>query len=107
MWFYFAYIHCSNILKDSLHYTTEAVIHQTFIISIVEFFVALALTYVISSFGLVYLTERLNNLGLLMIVIPIIIGYSLGISHFKKLEVEVGNIIEYKRRNVAFTFYIN
>ncbi|HJD54893.1 MAG TPA: hypothetical protein LFW11_06175 [Rickettsia endosymbiont of Proechinophthirus fluctus] len=39
--------------------------------------------YVISSFGLVYLTERFNNLGLLMIVIPIIIGYSLGISPFK------------------------
>lgn len=175
VWFYFAYIHCSNILKDSLHYTAEAVIHQNFIISIVEFFVALALTclcykfhplkilktqlvmfltfllfsplildnitqgwqilliqlivvtfspsefpaipifyksfpvfkrftyasfiyassrtamYVISSFGLVYLTERFNNLGLLMIVIPIIIGYSLGISHFKKLEVEAGN----------------
>ncbi|AFC70950.1 MFS type sugar transporter [Rickettsia australis str. Cutlack] len=26
-----------------------------------------------------------------MIVIPIIIGYSRGISHFKKLEVEAGN----------------
>lgn len=50
-----------------------------------------AAMYVISSFGLVYLTERFNNLGLLMIVIPIIIGYSLGISHFKKLEVEAGN----------------
>ncbi|WP_342447535.1 proline/betaine transporter [Rickettsia fournieri] len=47
--------------------------------------------YVISSFGLVYLTERFNNLGLVMIVIPIIIGYSLGISPFKKLEVEAGN----------------
>ncbi|AXU06786.1 hypothetical protein [Rickettsia japonica] len=44
VWFYFAYIHCSNILKDALHYTIEAVIHQNFIISIVEFFVALALT---------------------------------------------------------------
>lgn len=49
------------------------------------------LCYVISSFGLVYLTERFNNLGLLMIVMPIIIGYSLGISPFKKLEVEAGN----------------
>ncbi|WP_228368850.1 hypothetical protein [Rickettsia peacockii] len=50
-----------------------------------------AAMYVISSFGIVYLTERFNNLGLLMIVIPIIIGYSLGISPFKKLEVEAGN----------------
>lgn len=31
--------------------------------------------YVISSFGLVYLTERFNNLGLLIIVIPIILQF--------------------------------
>lgn len=27
VWFYFVYIHCSNILKDLLHYTTGAVTH--------------------------------------------------------------------------------
>jgi len=33
---YFAYIHCGNILKNSFHYTATQVIHQNFILSIVQ-----------------------------------------------------------------------
>jgi MFS transporter, MHS family, proline/betaine transporter len=34
--FYFAYIHCGNLLKDSFHFTSEQVISHNFIISIID-----------------------------------------------------------------------
>ncbi len=48
--------------------------------------------YLITSFGLVYLTEYFGNLGILIIVIPIVIGFTFGILHFEKLENNVDNI---------------
>ena len=36
--FYFAYIHCGNLLKDSFLYSPEQVIHHNFIISIIDLF---------------------------------------------------------------------
>lgn len=181
--FYIAFIHCSNILRSNFGYTAEQVIHQNFIISIVEmlgvlplvyigyylypifilkirlvifwifilvcpyllnnvetsfdmlliqsfimFFVidntpassifliyfpifkrftyatvlyalSRALMYVITSFGLVYLTEYCGNWGLLIIVIPILIGYTFGILYFEKLEIEAGN---YPQKKIPF-----
>lgn len=47
-----------------------------------------ALVYIITSFGLVYLTKIFNNWGLLIIFIPTFIGFKFGISHFDKLEKE-------------------
>ncbi len=36
MFFYFAYVHCGNILKSSFGYNAESVIHHNLIISIVQ-----------------------------------------------------------------------
>lgn len=47
--------------------------------------------YGITSFGLIYLIKFFGNYGLLILMIPIIIGYGLGLSHFQNLEVKVGN----------------
>ena len=50
-----------------------------------------ALMYFISSFGIVLLVTYYNNYGLLVIMIPIIIGYIWGIKHFMVLEKAAGN----------------
>lgn len=44
------------------------------------------LTYMITSFGLIYLTEYFGNAGLLVILIPTAIGFIFGLLHFEKLE---------------------
>jgi MFS transporter, MHS family, proline/betaine transporter len=173
--FYLAYIHCGNILKNSFGYTAEQIIHQNFIVSIVQCLGLLSLTYlssriyplrilkikmliffiftficpyllyhisspfhllliqsfvvlftnstvpaipilyshfpifkrftytsvvyaisrafmyVITSFGVVYLTEYFNHTGLLFIMLPAAIGFVFGIYHFEKLEKAGGN----------------
>lgn len=50
-----------------------------------------AIMYIISSFGLIYLTLHFSNQGLLFILIPISIGFAFGLSHFIKLEKENDN----------------
>lgn len=45
-----------------------------------------ALIYALTSFGLVYLVKYLGDYGLLVIILPIIIGYWLAIIHFEQLE---------------------
>lgn len=173
MWplcFYLSYMHCGGILKDSFSYNSEQIIHQNFIVSIVQvsacllfafvsyrihplkilkckfvisafimlsypywlgqlqskshvlllqcgiiFFAAdaspatsifykyfpvlkrftyinftyalsRAVVYVIASFGLFYLTESIGSWGVLVIAIPVFIGYLLGLLYFEKLE---------------------
>lgn len=173
MWplcFYFSYVHCGQILKHSFNYTPEQIIHQNFIVSIVqliscfafsllcyriypliiikiklfitfiivamcpywlnnmhsEFYILLlqsaiiffacdaapitsifykyfpvfkrftyisfiyalsrALTYLITSFGFVYLVKYFGNNGVLVIMIPICIGYAFGLRYFQNLE---------------------
>ncbi len=53
--------------------------------------------YIITSFGLIYLTKYLGNYGLLIIIIPVMIGYSFGIFHFEKLEKITGNYPKKKK----------
>ncbi|WP_341789929.1 MFS transporter [Rickettsia endosymbiont of Polydrusus tereticollis] len=174
--FYFVYVHCNSILKNSFNYNSEQVINHNFIVSLIElakFFVLLylsykihplkilkvtgtiflifvlicpyllvfwiktplhllfiqsflvifapgvtpamaiffkhlpifkrftystfmyatarALTYAITSFGMIYLIKLFSHWGLLFIMLPIAIGYIFGVNHFKKLEIEVGN----------------
>lgn len=45
-----------------------------------------ALLYIISSFGLVYVSNRFGYGGILLVIIPVITGYAWGICHFEKLE---------------------
>ena len=47
---------------------------------------ARGLIYAITSFSFVYLTKKLNYLGLLIIFIPVLTGFLLGIFYFDKLE---------------------
>eukprot|EP00697_Spironema_sp_BW2_P010933 gnl/Spiro4/26461_TR13162_c0_g1_i1.p2 gnl/Spiro4/26461_TR13162_c0_g1~~gnl/Spiro4/26461_TR13162_c0_g1_i1.p2 ORF type:complete len:412 (+),score=-105.69 gnl/Spiro4/26461_TR13162_c0_g1_i1:2927-4162(+) len=173
--FYFVYIHCGNLLKTQFNYTSEEVIHQNLIVSIISLlgylvllylsykvhplkilkvkvlvfipaiiicayllnyitnpfylfliqsffilfilstnpatpvfythipifkrFTFISLTYAISralmhvttSFGLVYLVKFLGSAGLLVIMLPVSIGYAFGVLHFEKLETEAGN----------------
>lgn len=55
------------------------------------FAISHTIMYIITSFGLIYLTKYLGNYGLLIIIIPVMIGYSFGIFHFEKLEKRTGN----------------
>ncbi len=44
--------------------------------------------HLITSFGLVYLTKYLGHYGLLIIIIPIVLGFAFGINHIDELEKE-------------------
>ncbi|WP_342278520.1 MFS transporter [Candidatus Tisiphia endosymbiont of Myopa tessellatipennis] len=50
-----------------------------------------AFIYVITSFGLVYLTNYFGNYGILIVIVPTILGFAFGLNHFGNLEKEVGN----------------
>lgn len=170
--FYFTYIYCGNLLKQEFGFSVTQVIHQNFIVSIIQLLGLLTLTvlsyknsplkiikiklvlfttilvltpylitkihshymiffvqcciilfacdyvpavpitykhisvfrrftyssfsyassrvimYIITSFGLVYLIEIFDYTGLLILTIPIVIGYYWGIKHFDRLEQE-------------------
>jgi len=45
-----------------------------------------AIMYIVTSFGLVYLTESLGHWGLSVIMLPVAIGFLWGINYFEKLE---------------------
>jgi hypothetical protein len=45
-----------------------------------------AVTYVITSFSLVFLTDLLGYYGLWVIMLPVNIGFIWGVQHFEKLE---------------------
>lgn len=50
------------------------------------FAMARAFVHVISSFGLIYITAYLDHWGLLVITLPILVGFGWGLRHFEKLE---------------------
>ncbi len=183
--FYFIYMHCGNILKDSFGYTGEQIIDHNLIISIAQVFsfiiwaylscyiyplillkiklaifsltvlafpyilgnlnsssqllllqlmmimfslsfssavpifykhfpvfkrftyasflyaLSRAFVYIITSFGLIYLTKYFGNYGILVVMIPTIIGFLYGVYHFEKLEKEVGNYPQGKMYQVS------
>ncbi len=45
-----------------------------------------AFMFVITSFGLAYLTERFDYWGILIIMVLATIGYHFGLRHFENLE---------------------
>ena len=173
--FYFIYIHCSEILIHTFHYSPQQVIHHNFIVSIVDFFgivfytylsyyvyplrilkvivtlftlslvftsyilatisnpmhlmllqcffcliaidtapaapiflihfpvfkrftystflyaLSRAFIYVVTAFGFTYFTEKYSHFGLLIVMIPVIIGFVYGLRYFEKLERAAGN----------------
>ena len=50
-----------------------------------------ALMYVVTSFSFVYLIKYFGNWGILVISIPISIGYGFEILHFEQLEKDIEN----------------
>lgn len=52
-----------------------------------------ALMHIITSFGLVYLVNYFGNYGILFILIPVSIGFTISILYFEKLDKEVGNLL--------------
>ncbi len=175
--FYFSYIFCGNLLKQEYGFSAQEVLHQNFLVSMVQFAGAIALSFisykiyplkivkvklllfiilslatpilfnaihssyvvfciqccfllfacdytpampimykhisilrrftysslsyalsrsvmsVITSFGLVYLSEYCGYFGTLGILVPVLIGYIISISYFEKLEKEAGNYL--------------
>lgn len=57
----------------------------------VTYAIAHALMYIITSFGITYFVQVFGNYGLLVIIVPLMIGYAFGLYHFEKLEKEAGN----------------
>ncbi len=49
------------------------------------------LMYIITSFGFIYLTNYFGNYAVLVIMIPVTLGFAFGLNHFGNLEKEVGN----------------
>ena len=185
--FYFIYMYCGNILKNSFNYSAERIITHNLIIAIVSLLLAIYITYlsyktypiktakiitamffifmlffpcilnnvktsfhllliqsfialfgncaipvtpifykhfpifkrftyssliyalshsfmyIITSFGLIYLTDYLGTYGLLVIMIPMTVGYFIGLNHFENLEKQAGN---YPHKN-SFDFLVN
>ena len=62
-----------------------------------------ALMYIITSFGLVWMTEKHGNLGLLFIFVPVIIGFWFGLLHFEGLEKSTGHYPNQKLPNHSTT----
>ena len=170
--FYFVYLHCSNILKNSFGYTAEEIIHHNLIVSIVNLLSYIIITYlsyriypliilrfrlrifwffifaspyllqnvhtpfqvlliqsffiifrpdafpavpiyikhfpifkrftytswlfalsratmhIITSFGMVFLVKYFDHVGILIILIPVSLGFWFGLNYFEKLEKE-------------------
>lgn len=168
--FYFAYMHCANILKNVFGYTAEAIIHHNLIVSMVQlaglifiaclsykvnplkilklklmifiigmFFIpyclnkitipahllliqsfivlfamdtvpavaiffkhfpifkrftyssviyalSRAMMYIVTSFGIIYLTKCFGDYGMLVVMVPINFGCLFGLYHFENLE---------------------
>ncbi len=55
------------------------------------FAISRALIYLVTSFSIVYLTEYWHHWGIMMILLPVCIGFAFGLFHFEKLEKEIGN----------------
>jgi MHS family proline/betaine transporter-like MFS transporter len=61
-------------------------VYRRFTYSSVLYAFSRAFMYVITSFGLVYLTKILGYYGLWLIMIPVSISFLWGVNHFEKLE---------------------
>ncbi|MGL4426294.1 MAG: MFS transporter [Alphaproteobacteria bacterium] len=167
--FYFSYIHCAQILRETFNYTAEQVVQQNFFVSTLQFFtsavvvflsykiyplkivkfnikvsyililicpfllghltsgtqlfwlqacvvifssgfpayaifyahfpvlkritsvsfiyaVSRAMMYIVTSFGLVYLTSWFGDFGLWVIMVPVMAAFTWSINHFEKLD---------------------
>ncbi len=61
---------------------------RRFTSSTFTFAIAKAVTYCITAFGIIYLFKFFHHAGLLILLIPVNIGYILALNFFKRLEIE-------------------
>ncbi|BFD46319.1 MAG: MFS transporter [Rickettsia endosymbiont of Sergentomyia squamirostris] len=80
---------------DPIFYKSFPVFKRFTSITVI-FALSRAFMYVITSFGFAYLTKYFGNWGLLIIMIPINIGFAFGLLHFEKLEKKRENYFQPK-----------
>ena len=61
--------------------------------------------YIITSFGLVYLTETLGHWGIWIIMIPVTTGFLWGVHHFEKLE-KVSSDVKISPKSMKKTIWV-
>ncbi len=66
-------------------------VFKRFMCSSLIYAISRALMYAVASFGIVFVTEYFTHWGLLIVVVPVIIGFTFGLFYFKRLEVSAGN----------------
>ncbi|WP_341752706.1 MULTISPECIES: MFS transporter [unclassified Candidatus Tisiphia] len=79
-------------------------IFKRFTCASMTFAVSRALMYVITAFGFVYLIECFGNWGIWFIMIPTIIGFAYGLSHFENL-VKPSEII-YSKKSIVYNKWV-
>ena len=84
---FFVLFHLSTNPATPIFYTHIPVFRR-FTYGSVIYALSRALMHITTSFGLVYLVELFGNFGILVIMIPVAIGYAFGVFHFDKLEKE-------------------
>lgn len=61
-----------------------------------------AIMHITTSFGIIYSEKYLGQWGVLIIILPMIIGYGLGVFYFVKLEKEVGTYKDLGYHHTSF-----
>ena len=61
---------------------------RRFTTSTFTFAIAKAFTYGITAFGTIYLFKLFNHVGLLILLVPVNIGYFFALNFFKQLEIQ-------------------
>lgn len=80
------FILCLNDFPAQYIFIKQMPVHRRFTASGFIYASSRALTYIITSFGIVYLTESFGHWGLLFITVPLCTAYLLSINYFEKLE---------------------
>ncbi len=77
-------------LRWSIYYKHFPVFKR-FSCASLPFAISRSLMYVVTSFSVVYLTEYWHHWGIMIILLPVCIGFAFGLFHFEKLEKKAGN----------------
>lgn len=81
---------CGSFPAHSVIYIHFPILKR-FFASTLTFATAKAVMYLISSFGMMYITQYFGNLGLLFLTLPLTIGYIIARNYFEKLEIINGS----------------
>ncbi|RZI46462.1 MFS transporter [Candidatus Finniella inopinata] len=78
-------LHLGGVPADSI-FIKRFPVYRRFTATTFLYALTRAVMYIITSFGVIYLTEWFGFYGILIITIPICIGFLAGVYHFEKLE---------------------